>query len=351
MSGRGKQSIQGRTALVRSAVRLKKAWLLAAALAGYSLSRAEALIPDYGRWTHRELQKQVADLEEDLQAALGEILIETPKRITPSAIRWLEDSFDEWATSGFGILVVSTVQEFEAAVGQLRALEVRDVPPYAQVLLQPGIEVAFRHPEYMLGRDLGLLYGLFRDAEDLLAEVDWSRPPDWAPAASENALTLGRATIECCFNLLEAFTAGLARARLMSSADLDDDLAGQIRDTSTALKKRIVRVPNLLRDDKTDLDINKPPFSVLFGDVKRRRDSFVHCEPGPQQSERGYVKEDYFHDAFAPEVETAVDVTCDAVCMVWDYVYDRPKPQWLHERGEDGRFVRPNLRLRPSDSA
>ena len=262
-----------------------------------------------------------------------------------SAVGWLKKRFDDWVAAGCGVFVVSVAWEFEARVGRLRARDALDVPPYAQVLLQPGTQVAFRHPEYMLARDLSLLYGLFRDAEDLISRVDWRLPPEWAAAASENALALGRATIQCCFNLLEAFTAGLAKAALMTSNGIDDRVATQLRDTRSSLRRRIVRVPGIMRPDKPPLDSNQPPFSILFDDVKVRRDAFVHCEPGPEQSERGYVKEELFHGACAPEVEKAVDATCDAIRMVWQYVYDRSRPRWMRERMQDRRFSRDNLRL------
>jgi len=341
----GGRFIGGRDRLAQSALRLKKAWLVAALLTGHRVTQAEAEIPDYGTWTRRKLQGHVHGLEGDLGAALGAILLDAPNRVRAPVVRWLEGKFDEWAATGFGLLVISTAQEFETRVGRLRARDVLDVPPYAQVLLQPGIDVAFRHPEYMLVRDLGLLYGLFRDAEDLLEKVDWNRPPEWAAAASENALALGRASIQCCFNLLEAFTAGLARARLMADKNLDNQVADKLRDTRSPLRRRIVVVPGLLRPEKLALDSNKKPFSILFDDVKVRRDSFVHCEPGPECSERGHVKEELFHDAFAPQVEQAIDATCDAIRVVWNHVYDRAHPRWLHERGEDRRFARTNLHL------
>jgi len=341
----GGRLVGGRDRLVQSALRLKKAWLVAALLAGHRPTEDEAVIPNYKAWTRKHLQQHVADLEADLHAALGVVLVRAPNRVTSPVVSWLAKRFDEWAATGFGVLVISTAHEFEANVGRFRARDVLDVPPYAQVLLQPGIEVAFRHPEYMLARDLGLLYGLFQDAEGLLSKVDLSRPPEWAAAASENALALGRATIQCCFNLLEAFTAGLARAKLMSTNNLAEEIATQLRDTRSPLRKRIIKVPGLLRPDKPTLDSTQPPFSILFDDVKVRRDSFVHCEPGPERSERGYVKEELFHDAFAPEVEKAVDATCDVICVVWKHVHDTARPRWLHERREDGRFTRRNLRL------
>lgn len=337
--------VGGQELLARSALQLKKAWIVTAILAGHQVAGDEAVIPDYRTWARKNLQVHVDELEDDLRSVLGIILQRKPNRITSNTVKWLSDKFDQWQKNGFELLIVSTAHEFESVVGPLSARDVLDIPPYAQVLLQPGSEVTFRHPEYMLTRDLGLLYGLFRDAEEMLSTVDWSRPPEWAASASENALALGRATIQCCFNLLEAFTAGLARAALMTSKNRNEDVASQLRDTKSPLRKRLIRIPNILRTDKSPLDSNHSPFSTLFGDVKVRRDTFVHCEPGPEISERGYVKEDLFHDAFAPEVEKAVNATCEAIHVVWNHVYDRPRPHWFHERTADGRFSRKNLRL------
>jgi hypothetical protein len=339
--------VTGHDRLVRSALQLKKACLMAALLAGHKLTEDEAMIPAYARWTRRRLQQHVVDLEADLGDALGVILAEPPRRVSARVTNWLTARFEEWAAAGFGLLVVSTTQEFEENVGGLRATAVLDVPPYAQVLLQPGIDVAFRHPEYMLSRDLSLLYDLFRDAEELLASVDWNRPPQWAPAASENALALGRATVQCCFNLLEAFVNGLARAHAMMTPNLDKELAASLHDTQSPLRRRIIRIPSLIRGESPKLDINRPPFSILFGDIKMHRDSYVHCEPGPMESQRGYVKEEMFHDAFAPVVGSAFDSTCEIIRLVWHHVHSRGGPAWLHDREENGRSARRNLRLSP----
>jgi hypothetical protein len=80
-----------------------------------------------------------------------------------------------------------------------------DFPPYAELLLQPGLDVAFRHPEYMLARDLEFLYELCFETELLLRRVpDWSSAPKWAVAGSENLQTLARTVILSCFNLVES---------------------------------------------------------------------------------------------------------------------------------------------------
>ena len=65
------------------------------------------------------------------------------------------------------------------------------------------------------------------------------------------------------------------------------------------------------------LDINKQPFSVLFGVIKAHRDAYVHCEPGPMHSERGQHKEALFHDVSRTLVEQSVRSTIEVLRLIW----------------------------------
>ena len=96
-NGHGRWFIGGRARLAQSALRLKKAWLAAALLAGHRLTKDEAAIPDYGTWTRKHLQQHVADLEADLQAALGVVLVRAPNRVSSPVASWLAKRFDDWA--------------------------------------------------------------------------------------------------------------------------------------------------------------------------------------------------------------------------------------------------------------
>src|SRR5690606_29134879 len=118
-------------------------------------------------------------------------------------------------------------------------------------------------------------------------------------------------------NLLESFTSGLAHGFVMEHPNLDEGLKKRLLDNSESLQKRVVKIPKLIGDTSSGLDVSKPPMSELFGPIKRRRDAFVHCEPGPQESKRGYVKETAFHDATWDAVQQSVTLTLEIIERVW----------------------------------
>jgi hypothetical protein len=82
-----------------------------------------------------------------------------------------------------------------------------------------------------------------------------------------------------------------------------------------------------------------------MGPLKARRDAFVHCEPGPAPSERGYVKEELFHDVGPQIVENTIDITIEVIRRIWLAVHQRPGPRWLPERLPSGHFPGDNLHL------
>ena len=301
-----------RQRLATATLKLKKAWLLAATMRGHKPKGPEGIIPDYTQWPRRQLEQHVANLEHDLSEALSYFIVDSKHATRSRVVTWLADHFDRWRHSGFGLFTICTLQQFEQRVGTLLIHEHMDVPPYAELLLQPGHEMAFRHPEYMLARDLELLCGLHADAEQLLKTIDWSSPPEWAGFASENAQALARTSILACFNLLESFTSGLARSYAMTRPSTDEHFQTKLLSTREPLRKRVLAVPQMIVGSQIALDINKPPLSTLFGPIKQHRDSFVHCEPGVIESERGYVKEAMFHDVSIELVEVAVKATGNA---------------------------------------
>ena len=333
--------------LAERAERLKKAFLLAACMAGVRLTAEQSVLPAYRSWDKRPLRIHCADLEADVVNLMARLVVSPKQAIRPAPLRWLVEQFDRWFESGLGLFTICTAQQFEARVGHLVAHRVLEIPPYAEILLQPGIDVAFRHPEYMLVRDLGALYDLYRDAESLCGSVRWDDPPGWAGAASENSQSLARAVVQACFNLLESFVSGLARAHVLTCPSPDAQSAEKLLSTREPLKHRIRRVPALITGRECPLDPNKYPLEPLFGEIKRRRDAFVHCEPGPLESERGYVKEAVFHEVSPEVVGLAIRATHDAIRQVWEFTRGRPGPRWLPVIGEEGRFGRENLRLVP----
>lgn len=215
-----------------------------------------------------------------------------------SAVDWPAEAYDRWAFAGFANFTLCTVQQWEERVGALRAHVVMDIPVYAEMLLQGlAMSVAFRHPEYMLARDLELIFNLACDAEKLVDGVDWRNAPEWAPGASENCLALNRAVIQTCFNLLEAFTSGRGRAYVMTHPELSTAESADLIKNQGPVDQRLLRILEVITGGSTcGLNASSPPLRDLFGRIKQKRNAFVHCEPGPQLTKSGYAKEAVFHD-------------------------------------------------------
>jgi hypothetical protein len=296
---------------------------------GASLDARELTIPDYGAWSRRDLLTHVRNLDDDFFDALNLILLKPKRSELDRLAKWFADAFQLWQQSGGGLIVLCTAHEFEAQCGPLRARDSIEVPPYAEILVQGWHGVAYRHPEYMLARDLAFLISLFRESEQLLAGVDWRRPPVWAKYGSENAQALARTVIQTCFNLVESFVSGLARAYIMTADHLDEHTKARLLENRSALKNRIASVPTIITGGDCGLRDDKPPLSILFGPAKQRRDAFVHCEPGPEPSSRGYVKEAAFHDVAPQVVEEAVSATSDIIKILWKAVHNADGPRWL----------------------
>jgi hypothetical protein len=332
--------------LARRSFLLKKVWQLAALMAGHIPRGSEAIVPDYLSWRRRELEPHVQNLEADILDAFAFVLENPTAGLRSSALRWLAAAFDRWQESGFAeFLNLSNALDFESNVGKLRARDVLDIPPYAELLVQPGVDLAFRHPEYMLARDLECLHDLYRDAEQLVSSRRSEGDRAWRMSSSENAQTLGRTAILTCFNLIESFISGLARAHAMLSPSLDPAIQARLLSNQDALRRRIVAVPRQILGREPGLDINKPPLSTLFGPIKQLRDSIVHCEPGSQLSSHGFVKERLFHSISMSLVDETVETTEAVIRLVWQEVYTTPGPRWLGIRDESGRYRRQNLAL------
>jgi hypothetical protein len=338
----------GKERLASEATSLKKAWIVSASLVGYRFKVGEFSVPNYLAWQRRPLLRQVADLRDDLTETLERLVTTSARPIGRRAVDWLAGRFEPWADTGFGVFTVSTVFDFERLVGTLKAHKVMDVPPYAEMLVQPSLPVAFRHPEYMLARDLAVLLDFFKDTESLLRRVTWTNPPNWAMGASENGQALARAVIQSCFNLLESFTSGLAQTYLLTHSRIEASAETTLRDTRSPLGRRVLDIPNTIVGRPSELRRDTPPISTLFGKVKRYRDAFVHCEPGPMESTRGYVKEALFHDVSSELVEETVNACAEVIRKTWLFVYRRRGPSWLPDRDSAGSFGRKALVIVPS---
>lgn len=341
----------GKNRLERLAYNLNKAMLLLACLDGIKLTPEQAWIPAYEHKTRAQLIDIVNLLTRKVAMLLDDLFERSGRTDETRAVRWLSDRSDAWEQQGPGPFVVGSVVEVESNVGRLKAHRTMDIPPYAEVLAQPGIPAAFRHPEYMLTRDLGMLFDFFLESEALCISMDLTSQPTWASAATENNIGLGRSVVQACFNLLESFVSGIARAHVMTSSGLDETTTSRLLNTREPLSRRVRSIPAIVVGRPSPLDANEFPLADLFGPIKRSRDTFVHCEPGDFHSERGYVKEDVFNDISPALVVRAVTCTHAAVLGIWNFVYGTHGPSWLPPLDEKGRFGRENLTVVPRAAA
>jgi hypothetical protein len=324
-----RQTRSGRANLASDATRLKKAYLLATAWVGRRPGNDELTFPDYPSWEKNRLRRQVDDLRHDVGQFMPSILMSGTRRDLPHGLTsWMADRFDEWAAAGGGVMSLGTAHEFERQFGELAFRQFGEVPPYTELLLQGWFGLAFRHPEYMLARDLQLAYSLYYQAEYLLIKADGPNPPAWARKGSESYQALARNVIQCCFNLLEAFVSGLARAAAMEGS-LDDSLRHKLLDNAGPLRRRVILVARTLSGGHLELDARNSDFSVLFDQIKPRRDAFVHCEPGPQRDARGAVKEQLFHEVSKDLVDDAVARTESLIRQIWKATMSIAGPRWL----------------------
>jgi hypothetical protein len=329
--------------LVGEALLLKKAWILAMAWRGHKLGKEWLVPPNYSSWAIKDLKREIEKLEEDFACALKIIVPEWKGIQLKKNAKWFASKFDEWNQSGNPIFHLGRVQEVQRELGRLGAGQFIELPPYAELLLQGFVGLAVRHPEYHLAQDLALLHNLFLDAEGFIE----SSLRMQKPINSEASQSLARSVIVTCYNLLESFVSGLAVAWSMENQKPVEEMTNKLpKKDRASLKERFLEVPSIIVTGKVGLlDGAKPPFQPLFSDFKRRRDSFVHCEPGPQANKYGQVKETSFHDVEVAVVEQTVELTLKAIRIVWKAVHGRETPRWLPERGPDGRFLKVDFRL------
>ncbi len=327
---------RARGRLEADAALFKEAWIVAASWVGASdelakgeLTTADFTVPDFSGLTKKQLISYVDRIFEDFAIVAGRIVKLTSQAQLRRFAEFLRPLLTQ-AIHPTGPHKVCLAIEFEQRFGALLWRKGMEVPPYAELLMQGLQGLAVRHPEYMIARDLEFLYQLFRQAERVAASPAEIRRPK--TLASENVQALARATIQTAFNLLESFVSGLARAHLMTNSDLSAGVRERLEDNHGSLRNRVVSIPQLITGKPTGLDVNKPPLSELFGEIKERRDSFVHCVPGEQANHRGYVKEQRFHDVAEPVLERTVLLTGQVIRAIWTHVTGETKgPRWLPE--------------------
>lgn len=331
--------------LVAEAVLLKKAWLFAIALSGRgsALSEQTWTIPKYGILENRPLKREIENLKADFEDAAKVLINDWKSSRWRSKAEWCAKKFDEWGKAGFEIFEVGRIQDVEQSMGQLTCRKHMDCPPYGQLLLQ-GLNVsATRHPEYHLATDLALLFNLLLDSEAILDDALRRRQFH----TTEHSQSLARSVILTCFNLLESFVSGIALAYLMENPNAPPPVVNKLKDDKLSLRRRFLAFPDLILNRTGVIDDKSAPFAPLFGECKQRRDSFVHCEPGPNPTKFGYVKEEHFHDADLASARQTVDLTCELIRLVWKLIHGKDGPSWLPKRDDKGRFERVTVQLVP----
>lgn len=334
--------------MVRMATRLHSGWILGVAVLGKSENIAESdlKLPIYEAWENKRLKRQIGDLEASFDALGKHLLLNWSRSQLSPTSTWLAKRYADWVEASTAVFDLGRVHEIEAVIGPLGHRRFMDCPPYAQVLLQGFHGAAIRHPEYHLASDLALIYNLFLDSEQIIEEAQRAKRLH----TSEHSQSLGRSVILTCFNLLESFVSGLASAFLLENPNAPDVISKKLSDNGLSFRKRLLLYPNLVTGKTGTLDETKPPLKLLLDECKQRRDSFVHCEPGPTPTKWGYVKEQEFHSVDLSVVERTVDLTCEAICLIWKLVHGSDKPSWLPERGSDGRFPHVRVRLQPLET-
>jgi hypothetical protein len=335
--------------LVQEATRLEKARLMMVALLGRSMFECDDgdfSVSDYSKSNYKSIKHRIADLKNDLNSAGQIALFHWDSHDLEKIIAWLAPRYDEMRNAFPNAFCIGRVSEVEQAIGLLGHRRVMDCPPYAQVLLQGFEGVGIRHPEYHLASDIALLYNLFLDAEQLSTNH------------SEHRQSLGRSVMLTCFNLLEAFITGLAAAFAYENPQAPRDTIQQLKGIGRdglyldlRLDQKFELFPTLIVG-KSGWNITQPPFPELFARVKVQRNAMTHPSMPFQPADKPRIQnESRFHDITLDGVREVVDLTSEAICRVWQFVHGKPKPSWLRQRQEDGRFPHVKFKLAPNEGA
>lgn len=319
------------TRLATEATRLNKAVIIGLALYGKpEIMRPSILeIPNYLLFQIKPLKRCVEDLRRLVNEIFSNFISLDWKPAGHSqAIRWLADKHDDWMRSNQPQWELGRVYEVERAIGRLVFRKHMECPAYAQVLIQGFSGAAIRHPEYHLARDLTLLNRLFLDAESIADEHLKHRRPH----STENSQSLARSVILTCYNLLEAFVSGLVAEFLIVNPNAPTETIKKIeKPRDRSLKARFEDVPAVITGLPSPMGQHKALLGALFGEYQKRRNAFVHCEPGPSAA-----KESFFHQTDRKTVSETVSLTTQAIRAAWEVVYNTDGPRWLPELGKGG---------------
>ena len=137
--------IQKNIRLGSEVFRLKKAWLLAAAMRGESVNEGHVSNPQYIHWENKRLKRETNLLQKDLQIIAPKIL--ESGKASEEFVNWCAAQYEKWARSNQSIFTLGRVHEVEAAIGLLKCRRFMECPPYAQIVLQGFKGAAIRHPD------------------------------------------------------------------------------------------------------------------------------------------------------------------------------------------------------------
>ncbi len=321
------------TRLAAEALELKKAWVMGIALIGKpaSLPSDHLVLPNYLHWQIKSLKRHLDDLHRDMdEIGKAFILVDWNPVQRKRAIPWLASKHDEWVRSKQPVWEIGRVHVVESEIGRLGFRKRIECPAYAQVLLQGFYGAAIRHPEYHLARDLSLLTNLFLDAETIADDHQRNKKQH----SNENSQSLARSVILACYNLLESFVSGLVAEFLILNPHAPQEKIKKLQKPSDrSLKARFEEVPALVTGVADVMAPFKNVLTPLFGDYQKRRNAFVHCEPGPVTP-----KEAFFHETDAKVVKETISLTIQAIRAAWKVVHKTEGPRWLPDPDAKGRF-------------
>jgi hypothetical protein len=338
--------------LAEEAILYKKAWFFAMAMCGHGtqIDPTERFIPPYRTWTNKNLLNEIKNLSDDFETILNNLFVGRKKSKSQILVSWFAKHFDIWVTQAYEAYSPGRVHEVQDLLGSFK-VEGMDIPLYGEVLVQGFMLTAIRHPEYHLASDMELLFTLFMDAEDIANEAYCKGQF----ALREPSLSLGRSVILTCFNLLESYASGISLDYQLAHKVIPDTNLNLLngkddKNRDLPLRKRLELFPELISGNAIPDEIIAL-IAELFGEYKERRDSFVHCKPGPEQTKWGYVKEERFHDVDEPIVRRTVQLTTEVISQLWLHIHGRSGPSWLPKFNAAGRFDNKpvQLTLRNSD--
>lgn len=319
--------------LAADALELKKAWVMSIVLIGKpaNVQPSQFKLPNYEQWQAKALKRHIVDLRYDMDEIGKKFILEDWNSAQRKrAISWLASKHDEWIKVKNPIWEIGRVHTVESEIGRLGFRKRIECPAYAQVLVQGFQGAAIRHPEYHLARDLALLNNLFLDSEAIADDHQRNRRLH----TNENSQSLARSVILACYNLLESFVSGFVADFVIENPNAPEETIKKLqKPKDRSLKARFEDVPAIVTGTEDVMVPFKSILTPLFGDYQKRRNAFVHCEPGPITT-----KEAFFHETDAKVVRETVMLTIRAIRGAWKVVHKTEGPRWLPDPDAKGRF-------------